>query len=52
MPTKTSRREFWNGEPERLPDGFKLTKAMGDHVLTPPDQWRMTNVKGDCVLTG
>ena len=34
MPTKTSRREFWNGDPERLPDGFKVTKPKGDHVLT------------------
>jgi hypothetical protein len=29
-----SRREFWNGDPERLPDGFKVTKPKGDHVLT------------------
>jgi hypothetical protein len=34
MPTKTSRREFWNGDPERLPDGFTVTKPKGDHVLT------------------
>jgi hypothetical protein len=32
--TKTSRREFWNGDPERLPDGFTVTKPKGDHVLT------------------
>jgi hypothetical protein len=34
MPTKTTRREFWNGDPERLPDGFTVTKSKGDHVLT------------------
>jgi hypothetical protein len=32
--TTTSRREFWNGDPERLPDGFTVTKTKGDHVLT------------------
>jgi hypothetical protein len=34
MPTKMSRREFWNDDPERLPDGFTVTKPNGDHVLT------------------
>ena len=24
----------WNGDPERLPDGFTVRKATGDHVLT------------------
>ncbi len=34
MPTKISRREFWNGELERLPDAWRMTKAKGDHTLT------------------
>ena len=34
MPSKITRREFWNGDPERLPDGFTVTKPKGDHVLT------------------
>ena len=33
MPTKTTRREFWNGDPERLPDGFTVTKPKGDRIL-------------------
>ena len=33
MPTKTTRREFWNGDPERLPDGFRVTKPKGDRIL-------------------
>jgi hypothetical protein len=24
----------WNGDPERLPDGFTVTKPKSDHVLT------------------
>jgi hypothetical protein len=31
MPHK--HRAFWNGDPERLPDGFTVTKAKGDHTL-------------------
>ena len=27
-------REFWNGPPERLPDGFRMAKPKGDHALT------------------
>jgi hypothetical protein len=34
VPTKTTRREFWNGDPERLPDAFRVTKPKGDHVLS------------------
>ena len=29
MPTKFSCREFWNGDPELLPNGFTVTKAKG-----------------------
>ena len=32
MPHKL--REFWNGDPERLPDGFTVTKPKGDHTMT------------------
>jgi hypothetical protein len=29
------RREFWNNpEPERLPDGFRMTKVKGDYTTT------------------
>ena len=27
-------RESWNGDPERLPDGFTLAKTKGDRTLT------------------
>jgi hypothetical protein len=40
--------EFWNGRPERLPDGFTLTKAVGVHmhaavceVWTNPAGWEL-----------
>jgi hypothetical protein len=33
VPT-TRRREFWNGDRERLPDGFTVTKPKSDHALT------------------
>jgi hypothetical protein len=26
--------DIWNGRPERLPDGFRMTKPKGDHALT------------------
>ena len=28
------QREFWTGDPERLPDGFTLTKTQGDRTMT------------------
>jgi hypothetical protein len=28
------QREFWTGDPERLPDGFTLTKTKGDRTMT------------------
>lgn len=34
MPTTTTRREFWNGDPERLPDGFTVTKTKDGRTLT------------------
>jgi hypothetical protein len=29
----TNQRRFWNGDPERLPDGFTVTKAKDDRSL-------------------
>jgi hypothetical protein len=31
---QTPLREFWNGDPERLPDGFTVTKPKGDQTMT------------------
>jgi hypothetical protein len=33
-PQKRVAANFWNGDPERLPDGFTVTKPKGDHLLT------------------
>ena len=48
MPTKFSRREFWNGDPERLPDGFTVTKPKGDQVLTAVCESGHTKWAGNC----
>jgi hypothetical protein len=29
-----AKRRFWNGDPERLLDGFTLRKRKGDHAVT------------------
>jgi hypothetical protein len=29
----TLQRAFWNGRPERLPDGFRMAKPKRDHTL-------------------
>jgi len=48
VPTKTTRREFWNGDPERLPDGFTVTKPKGDHVLTAVCEVWTHEMAGNC----
>jgi hypothetical protein len=43
-----SQRDIWNGQPERLPGGFTVTKPEGVHaqvaiceVWTNPDGWEL-----------
>jgi hypothetical protein len=45
---KTRHCEHWNGQPERLPHGFRMTKPNGDHirmavceVWTHPAGWEL-----------
>ena len=33
VPKATILRQFWNGDPERLPDGFTVREAKDDHTL-------------------
>jgi hypothetical protein len=34
MPHNVPQRPYWNGDPERLSDAFKLTKQKGDRTVT------------------
>jgi hypothetical protein len=45
MPTKISRREFWNGDPERLPDAT-LREAS---KIVPQDGGKIGRIES-CVL--
>jgi hypothetical protein len=45
---QTRKREFWNGPPERMPDGFQLRKQKGDQVLTATAKCGRTHSDGNC----